>query len=175
ETDIGKVESGQNVKIVVDAFPDKKFQGIVLKIEPQGKTVQNVTTFRVTTELENPKNILKPGMNANVEITVTDLRNILTIDNSAIMDSSKEKMVTPIVNGKPGDPIPVDIGVRGWDTSEVIYGLEEGDEVLVMSAGAANANIPDFMKNMMKNPMSTFGRMQGVGPGGKGMGGPPPR
>jgi HlyD family secretion protein len=174
ETDIGKVEPGQNVKIVVDAFPDKKFQGTVLKIEPQGKTVHNVTTFRVTTELENPKNILKPGMNANVEITVTDLRDILTVDNSAIMDAPNGKMVTPMVDGKPGDPISVDIGVRGWDTSEVIYGLEEGDEVLLISAGAANANIPDFMKNMMKNPVSTFGRMQGVGPGGKGPGGPPP-
>ncbi|MGB9597246.1 MAG: efflux RND transporter periplasmic adaptor subunit, partial [Candidatus Poribacteria bacterium] len=56
ETDIGKVQPGQNVSIVVEAFPDKKFQGTVLKIEPQGKTVQNVTTFRVTTELDNPRN-----------------------------------------------------------------------------------------------------------------------
>ena len=175
ETDIGKVQPGQNVSIIVDAFPDKKFQGSVLKIEPQGKTVQNVTTFRVTTELENPKNILKPGMNAKVEITVTDLRNILTVDNSAIIDAGNGKMVTPIVDGKPGQPISVDIGTRGFGESEVIYGLEEGDEVLLISSGSGSANMPDFMKNMMKNPMSTFGRMQGVGPGGKGMGGPPPR
>lgn len=176
ETDIGKVQPGQNVSIVVEAFPDKRFQGTVLKIEPQGKTVQNVTTFRVTTELDNPKNILKPGMNASVEITVTDLHDVLTVDNSAIMESPRGKMVIPVIDGKPGDPISVDIGARGWDSSEVIFGLNEGDEVMIISTGTATANMPEFMKNMMKNPMSTFGRMQGVGPGGGrgSSGGPPP-
>lgn len=174
ETDIGKVKPGQPVTIVVEAFPDRKFRGEVLKIEPQGKTVQNVTTFNVTTELENPNGILKPGMNASVEILVVDLKDVLVVDNSAIMDTPQGKMVTPVVNGKPMQPILVDIGVRGWDKSEVIFGLNEGDEVLITSSGTASAGMPDFMKNMMKNPMSTFQRMQGIGPGGgRGPGGPP--
>ncbi|MGQ9609726.1 MAG: efflux RND transporter periplasmic adaptor subunit [bacterium] len=176
ETDIGKVKPGQPVTIVVEAFPDRKFKGEVLKIEPQGKTVQNVTTFNVTTELENPNGILKPGMNASVEILVVDLKDVLVVDNSAIMDTSQGKMVTPVIDGKPGQPIFVDAGVRGWDKTEIIFGLNEGDEVLIVSSGGASAGMPEFMKNMMKNPMSTFQRMQGVGPGGsRGSGGPPPR
>jgi HlyD family secretion protein len=176
ETDIGKVKPDQPVTIVVDAFPDRKFNGTVLKVEPQGKTVQNVTTFQVTTELKNPKGILKPGMNASVEIAAVDLRDVLVIDNSAIMDTPRGKMVTPIVDGKPGEPISVDVGVRGWDKSEIIYGLNEGDQVLLMSAGSTTENIPEFMKNMMKNPMSTFGRMQqgGASGGSRGTGGGPP-
>lgn len=176
ETDIGKVKPGQPVTIVVEAFPDKKFKGEVLKIEPQGKTVQNVTTFKVTTELENPNGILKPGMNASVEILVVDLKDVLVVDNSAIMDTSQGKMVTLVIDGKPGQPIFIDAGVRGWDKTEIIFGLNEGDEVLIVSSGGARAGMPEFMKNIMKNPMSTFQRMQGVGPGGsRGPGGPPPR
>ncbi|MDE0690175.1 MAG: efflux RND transporter periplasmic adaptor subunit [Candidatus Poribacteria bacterium] len=53
ETDIGKVEIGQPVTITVEAYPDTPFQGEVLKIAPQGQSIQNVTTFEVTSELKN--------------------------------------------------------------------------------------------------------------------------
>ena len=53
ETDIGKVEIGQPATITVEAYPDTPFQGAVLKIAPQGLTLQNVTTFEVTSELKN--------------------------------------------------------------------------------------------------------------------------
>ena len=53
ETDIGKVEIGQPVTITVEAYPDTPFQGEVLKIAPQGVSIQNVTTFEVTSELKN--------------------------------------------------------------------------------------------------------------------------
>ena len=53
ETDIGKVQIGQPVTITVEAYPDMPFQGEVLKIAPQGRVIQNVTTFEVTSELKN--------------------------------------------------------------------------------------------------------------------------
>ena len=53
ETDIGKVKIGQPVTITVEAYPDTPFQGEVLKIAPQGRSLQNVTTFEVTSELKN--------------------------------------------------------------------------------------------------------------------------
>ena len=53
ETDIGKVEIGQPVTITVEAYPDTPFQGEVLKIAPLGQSIQNVTTFEVTSELKN--------------------------------------------------------------------------------------------------------------------------
>ncbi|MDE0012823.1 MAG: efflux RND transporter periplasmic adaptor subunit [Candidatus Poribacteria bacterium] len=53
ETDIGKVQIGQPVTITVEAYPDTPFQGEVLKIAPQGRALQNVTTFEVTSELKN--------------------------------------------------------------------------------------------------------------------------
>ena len=53
ETDIGKVQIGQPVTITVEAYPDTPFQGEVLKIAPQGRAIQNVTTFEVTSELKN--------------------------------------------------------------------------------------------------------------------------
>ena len=55
ETDIGKVEVGQSVTITVEAYPDQPLPGEVLRIAPQGQVVQNVTTFKVITEITNPR------------------------------------------------------------------------------------------------------------------------
>lgn len=53
ETDIGKVHIGQPVTITVEAYPDMPFEGQVLKIAPLGQVIQNITTFEVTSELQN--------------------------------------------------------------------------------------------------------------------------
>ena len=55
ETDIGKVKVGQSVTITVEAYPDQPLQGQVLRIAPQGQVVQNVTTFKVITEITNTR------------------------------------------------------------------------------------------------------------------------
>ena len=65
ETDIGKVEIGQPATITVEAYPDTPFQGEVLKIAPQGQSLQNVTTFEVTSELKNVEaSATRQGMRA---------------------------------------------------------------------------------------------------------------
>ena len=55
ETDIGKVKVGQSVTITVEAYPDQPLPGEVLRIAPQGQVVQNVTTFKVITEITNAR------------------------------------------------------------------------------------------------------------------------
>jgi HlyD family secretion protein len=89
ETDIGRVKIGQNVKAVADAFPDQEFSGRVLKIAPLAKVAQNVTTFEVTAEVDNPGHLLKSGMNANVEIMTAERRNVLMVPNEAVKELSE--------------------------------------------------------------------------------------
>ena len=168
----GKVQVDQAVVITVEAFPEQTFDGKVLRIAPQGRAIQNVTTFEVTTEISNPSKILKPGMNASVEIMAADRQNVLVIDNEAIMDRRGRKMVIPLIDGQPSRPMPVETGVRGWDMTEIISGVEEGTEVLVMTPGqGGELGMPEWMKNRMKNPMESFRRMQGGGGPGRGPGG----
>jgi HlyD family secretion protein len=63
ETDIGQVRPGQSAAVTVDAFPDRRFQGLVEKIEPSATIQQNVTMFPVLVTLDNSESLLKPGMN----------------------------------------------------------------------------------------------------------------
>jgi HlyD family secretion protein len=84
ETDIGKVQPGMPVTITVDAFPNRSFEGTVLKIEPQAQISQNVTMFPVRVNIPNPDHLLKPGMNTGVQIHIGQRQNVLAIPNAAL-------------------------------------------------------------------------------------------
>src|SRR5574341_2581520 len=84
ETDIGKIQPGMSVTITVDAFPNRPFDGTVLKIEPQATVQQNVTMFPVLVRIPNPNHLLKPGMNTEVEVHVGERQNVLAIPNAAL-------------------------------------------------------------------------------------------
>ena len=59
ETDIGKIQPGLRATITVDAYPNRPFDGSVLKIEPQATVVQNVTMFPVLVRIENREGLLQ--------------------------------------------------------------------------------------------------------------------
>ncbi len=84
ETDIAKVQPGLLATITVDAYPNRPFEGSVLKIEPQASVQQNVTMFNVLIRIPNPGHLLKPGMNTEVEIHVGRRDNVLAIPNAAL-------------------------------------------------------------------------------------------
>lgn len=84
ETDIGKIQPGLPVTITVDAYPNRPFEGSVLKIEPQAQVTQNVTQFPVLVNIVNPNHLLKPGMNTEAEIHVGQRQGVLAIPNAAL-------------------------------------------------------------------------------------------
>lgn len=84
ETDIGKLHPGLPAQVDVDAFPNKPFRGTVLKIEPQADTIQNVTMFPVLVRIDNRDGLLRPGMNANVNISVGEADSVLAVPNAAL-------------------------------------------------------------------------------------------
>jgi len=84
ETDIGKIQVGQAATVTVDAYPNRPFEGKVLKIEPQAQTEQNVTVFPVAIRIENREGLLRPGMNTEVEIHVGRRDSVLAVPNAAL-------------------------------------------------------------------------------------------
>jgi HlyD family secretion protein len=84
ETDIGKVQPGQHATVTVDAFPNRPFDGTVLKIEPQAQTEQNVTVFPVSIRIQNQDGLLRPGMNTEVEIHIGSREDVAAVPNAAL-------------------------------------------------------------------------------------------
>jgi HlyD family secretion protein len=88
ETDMGALKPGMEANVNVEAFPDRTFRGLVDKIEPQAEVVQNVTMFPVIVSLDNRAGLLKPGMNAEVEVFVDEARNVVLVPNNAIVQTT---------------------------------------------------------------------------------------
>ena len=84
EIDIGKMKPGVSATVNVAAYANRPFQGEVIKVEPQATTIQNVTMFPVLIDLENREGLLRPGMNADVEVMVANRNQVLAIPNAAL-------------------------------------------------------------------------------------------
>ncbi|HKO15390.1 MAG TPA: efflux RND transporter periplasmic adaptor subunit, partial [Gemmatimonadaceae bacterium] len=108
ETDIGQVRPGQQSTVTVDAYPDRRFQGVVEKIEPQAVIQQNVTMFPVLVTLDNREGLLKPGMNGEVSVLVDQLSDVLAIPNDAIKNV-REAAATAVMLGLNVDSVRAEV------------------------------------------------------------------
>ena len=84
EADIGGIAEGKAASFTVDAYPGELFHGRVRQVRNAPINIQNVVTYDVVVEFENPAFRLKPGMTANVSIVVAKQENILKVPNSAL-------------------------------------------------------------------------------------------
>ena len=84
QADIGLVEQAKSVRFSVDAFPGKDFDGKIAEMRLNPVNVQNVVTYNVVINVENPEQKLKPGMTANLTITIDERNNVLKVPNSAL-------------------------------------------------------------------------------------------
>ncbi|MFL5448816.1 MAG: efflux RND transporter periplasmic adaptor subunit [Gemmatimonadales bacterium] len=103
ETDIGKLQPGQLASITVDAYPQHPFNGTVLKIEPQAQTEQNVTMFPVLIRIDNKEGLLRPGMNAEVEVHVGRRDDVLAVPNAALRTQRDVASAAQVLGLSPDD------------------------------------------------------------------------
>jgi len=104
QADIGVVENAKSVKFTVDAFPGKDFDGKIEQMRLNPQNVQNVVTYNVVIDVDNPDQKLKPGMTANLTITIDERSNVLKVPNAALrfvpQDASTQKTSGANTNGQ---------------------------------------------------------------------------
>jgi len=84
EADVGNIKIGQPASFRVDAFPNRNFQGVVRQVRLNPTTLQNVVTYDVVVAVDNPGQVLMPGMTAYVNITVAQRQDALLVPNAAL-------------------------------------------------------------------------------------------
>jgi HlyD family secretion protein len=101
ETDIGNVRPGQTATVTVDAFPNRRFVGIVEMVEPQAVVQSSVTMFPVLVSLSNADGALKPGMNGAVVMDIARKDNVLAVPSDAIRNARDAATVAPVLAVNP--------------------------------------------------------------------------
>ena len=84
ESDIGGIAAGQRVTFSVDAYNRVVFTGAVVQVRMSATSVQNVVTFPVIIEADNPNKRLFPGMTANLAVETGRAENVLRIPTAAL-------------------------------------------------------------------------------------------
>jgi HlyD family secretion protein len=84
EADIGQVQEGQAVRFTVDAFPDDTYTGVVTQVRKQPETESNVVAYVVIAQADNPGGKLMPGMTANADIVIQQLRGVTKVPAAAL-------------------------------------------------------------------------------------------
>jgi HlyD family secretion protein len=102
EADVGLLKDGQAVRFVVDAFPERDFDGKVRQFRLAANVIQNVVTYNVVIDVDNPDELLKPGLTAQVRIITANRPDALRVPTAALryrpsdfevaMDAMKKKM-----------------------------------------------------------------------------------
>lgn len=132
----GSIETGFDVEVRVDAWPDETFTGEVLAIEPRVDT--DTRNFLIRARLPNPDGKLRPGQFGQVALSLPGARNVLALPRTAINYSSygvSVFVVVPIENPEEGRPDKevvqrfVRLGEALGDYVAVTEGLEQGEEI----------------------------------------------
>ncbi len=246
EIDVGRIHAGQEAEIQVDAHPEVRFSGRVLKIEPQAVVEQNVTTFPVLVRIPNERGLLLPGMNCEVEIEIHRRDAALVVPNEAVRTPQEARqtaaalglevagldqldagsgrgaaIAAPVggtipeggasggtasggtadgnrgggrgrragarADSTPRSPgraavvflvddgkltaKPVRIGVRNWDETEILAGLEAGQTVAVMPSASLLREQANFRQRAQQAGGVPGLQRQPDGSGGTGTGG----
>ena len=129
EQDIAVVQAGARVKVKIDAYPDKVFEGKVAYIYPTLKA--ETRTVQVRIELANPGGLLKPAMFAQVEIPAAGKGQVLTVPVSAVIDSGTRRVVLVQLSEGKFEPREVKLGARSDEHVVVLEGVKEGEKVVV--------------------------------------------
>lgn len=171
EADVAKIKVGQTARFNVDTYPTETFKGRVDQIRNNPITQQNVVNYDVIVYVPNPDEKFLPGMTANVDFVVADVRDVLMIPNRALLFSppetgkgktgaspgpgmqrragAKREAAVPqvwvLVKNRP-QVRKVSLGISDGSMTEVKSGLSEGDDVITGTTATKTK----------RNPFSTF-------------------
>lgn len=156
EVDIAKVHVGQPVRITLDAYPQKIFNGKVTFVAPAAELVEKIKVFRIEVTLDELEDAFKTGMSANVEILGAKRDKAVSIPLEALQKRDGQtvayrlktnldpKSVSAAKEGLSGrnkfiwlsehwkdyfDVVPVSAGIATLERVEIMAGLKPGEQV----------------------------------------------
>ncbi len=128
ETDIGRVNLGQEVEYYVDTFPDKLFHGSIEKIYPQPVVKENIVHYLAIVKVSKDDTLfLKPEMTTHIKIIFEEKSDILVAPNAAVKFEKGTQVAYKVTGPDKVQKVELKTGIRGEDKTEIISGVQEGD------------------------------------------------
>ena len=151
EADIGRILVGQTAKFNVDAFPNKNFEGVVKQIRLNPTNTANVVTYDVVISVDNPEQLLLPGMTAYVNINFAKHDNVLLVPNAALRYRPKnEEMKLAIKKNKKSDDNKASTKSDGLGSGKVYVLRNNKPEMIRVKTSITNGKYTEIVTSDIK-------------------------
>ncbi len=142
EASVRKVEAGQRAVVRVDAFPDESFSGVVRRVahmpDPAMQFLNpDINVYITTVALNNSHAFLRPGMGSQVEIVVSELKDVIAVPIDAVLFRDGVSHCV-VMEGSVLTERRVELGESSDTMVEVRSGLREGETVVMQPRMAAS-------------------------------------
>jgi membrane fusion protein, macrolide-specific efflux system len=143
EADATRLKTGQAATVTWNALSGTVQGGTVAAIDPQATTSNNVVTYGVTVKLGSTPAGAKPGQTVTVAVVTGEARNAIYVNSAAVTTFGNRHTVT-VVSGGRQQVEPVEVGLVGDTTTQILSGLRVGQQVLVNLASSTSGSGTGF-------------------------------
>ena len=152
---LGTMRLGAQVAVSTPAFPEVRLTGVVDVIEPQLDSATR--TVGIVALVDNPGEVLRPGMSATIAVVLTERAAALTVPSAAVFVEGGQAFVYVIKPDSVVTRTAVTLGTRLTDVVEVVEGLNKGQQVV----RAGHQKLYEGAKVMPVGPSPTEGSAEG--------------
>jgi HlyD family secretion protein len=129
EVDAPAVRAGMKALISMDAFPEKTFPATIRRVAPYVMDLEKqARTVDIEAEFDEPGDNLLPGYSADVEITIDVRSGVLRVPTQAVINDREVLVLDEegVLRARP-----IESGLRNWQFTEVINGIQEKDRIVL--------------------------------------------
>jgi multidrug efflux pump subunit AcrA (membrane-fusion protein) len=137
EADVTKVRLGEGASVTFEALEGTAVNATVTGVATTSVVTDNVVTYLVTATLEDPPDKIKIGQTATLDVVLDEVSDALYVPSSAVTTTGNTSTVSVYSGGKETTKT-VEVGVVGDSITEIVSGLELGDEVVTSSGGVGS-------------------------------------
>lgn len=137
ETDIARVQVGQEATVNLDAYPEASLTARVTDVAASATITQGVVNYVVTITIDPGDTPVKIGMTANANIVVAKKENVLLVSNRAIRAANSKRFVTLQTSDGKHQEVEVKLGLANDQETEITSGLGEGQQVVISAVQAS--------------------------------------
>jgi RND family efflux transporter MFP subunit len=141
ESDVTRVEVGQQALLTFDALPGRPVRGRVTAVAPQSTTQSGVTSYLVSLSVDGGQGV-RPGMTATANIVYDRKNDVLTVPNRVLRRQGRDQVVDVLTAEGQLETRVVQRGLSNDQSSEITSGLSEGDEVVLPTTQTRSPNMP---------------------------------
>lgn len=133
ELDIANLQVGQPAEVTLDAFPGQTLVATLASIAPSATQGSSIVNYEARLSLDNSIELpLRVGMTANARLITEEKLDVLLLPNRAIRaDRQAGKYYVNVPDGETTREVEITIGLRDGQNTQILSGLEEGDQVVI--------------------------------------------